>query len=65
VLIIVGNDGRHSIAVARLTGFSSPPFLGHEPGYGFLVPGDDDRLARLKLVDQLWQMGLSFFEGDG
>jgi hypothetical protein len=65
VLIIVGNDGRHALAVARLTRFSSAPFLGHEPGYWFLVTGDDDRLARLKLVDQLWQMRLSFFEGDG
>jgi hypothetical protein len=65
MLIVGGDDGQHSLAVAGLAGLSLGSFLGQQPGHRLLVAGDDDLLARLKPFDQLQQAGLGFFEGDG
>src|SRR5260370_12528627 len=62
MLIVVGDDGQQSLAIAGLAGHSVGALPGEQTGDPLLIAGDDDLFARLKSFNQLRQAGLGFFE---
>ena len=64
MLIIVGQDGQHSLAVAGLPRLSLRRFRRRQPGHRPFAPCDEQGFPGWKPLNQLCQMGPGFFEGN-